>query len=313
MDQSGIHAVTGAFGFSGRYIAKRLIEVGRSVITLTGSPERPNPFGDKLKVYPFNFDNPAALAQSLKGVRVLYNTYWVRFNYKTFTHARAVENSLTLFKAAHEAGVERIVHISITNPSKDSPIEYFRCKAQLEEAVKEIFPSYAILRPALIFGPDDTLINNIAWNLRRFPVFPLFGRGNYRIQPIFVDDLAAVAVSEGQRHYNVTLDCIGPESPTYREFIKQIASAIGKKRLICPAPKLLAYLGTRMIGKVLGDIIITRDELKALTDELLHVDAQPVGTTKLSEWLNRNAYSIGRSYHSELKKRRRKHGPFATR
>ncbi len=306
MDQSGIHAVTGAFGFSGRYIAKRLIDAGQAVITLTGSPDKPNPFGDKLKVYPFNFDKPGALAESLKGVRVLYNTYWVRFNYKTFTHARAVENSLTLFRAAREAGVERIVHISITNPSKDSPIEYFRCKAELEEAIEEIFHSYAILRPALIFGPNDTLINNIAWNLRRFPVFPLFGRGNYRIQPIFVDDLAAVAVNEGQRNYNVTLDCIGPESPTYKQFIRQIAAAIGKKRLIVPTPKSLAYFGTEVIGKMLGDIIITRDELKALTDELLHVESPPVGTTRLSEWLDQNAYSLGRTYHSELKKRRQK-------
>ena len=306
MDESGIHAVTGAFGFSGRCIATRLVAQGRSVITLTGSPDKPNPFGDKLKVYPFNFDKPEELAESLKGVRVLYNTYWVRFNYKTFTHARAVENSLTLFRAAREAGVERIVHFSITNPSKDSPIEYFRRKAELEEAVKEIFPSYAILRPALIFGPDDTLINNIAWNLRRFPVFPLFGRGNYRVQPIFVEDLAAIAIREGQQRYNVTLDCIGPESPTYRAFIKQIASAIGKKRLICPAPKLLAYLGTKIIGKMLGDIVVTRDEMKTLKGELLHVDSPPVGTTKLSEWLNQNAYSLGRTYHSELKKRRRK-------
>ena len=98
-----IHAVTGAFGYSGKYIAKRLLDKGHTVITLTNSPDRPSPFGSEVQAYPFNFDNPDQLAESLKGVSVLYNTYWVRFNHKTFTHADAVRNTITVFNAAKEA------------------------------------------------------------------------------------------------------------------------------------------------------------------------------------------------------------------
>jgi NADH dehydrogenase len=209
-----------------------------------------------------------------------------------------------LFKAARDAGVERVVHISITNPSIDSPLEYFSGKAKLEQAVKELFPSYAILRPALIFGTEDILINNIAWSLRRFPVFPLFGRGQYRVQPVFVDDLAKIAVSEGQKRANVTINCIGPESPTYREMVEQIASTIGKKRLIIPAPAFAAYLGTKMLGKLAGDIMITWEEVKGLSQGLLCVDSPAAGETKLSDWLLENAASVGRQYRSELSMRK---------
>ena len=196
-DSSGpqeIHAVTGAFGYSGRYIAHRLLGAGRQVRTLTNSRPQTDPFGGRVQVSPLSFERPEALASSLSGVRVLYNTYWVRFNHRWFTHAQAVANTLRLFTAACDAGVERIVHVSITNPSADSPLEYFRGKAQLEAALKQSGMSYAILRPTVLFGKEDILINNIAWMLRRFPVFGVFGRGDYRMQPIYVDDLAQLAV-----------------------------------------------------------------------------------------------------------------------
>ncbi len=197
--EQGRHAVTGAFGYSGKYIAKRLLDKGHEVITLTNSMARANPFGEKvIKAYPFNFDKPAELAASLRGVSVLYNTYWVRFNHKLFRHTDAVKNTLVLFDAAKAAGVERIVHISITNPSEDSPLEYFSGKAQLEKALIDSGISYAILRPTVLFGKEDILINNIAWSLRHLPVFGVFGDGQYRLQPIYVDDLAELAVRYGK-------------------------------------------------------------------------------------------------------------------
>jgi len=215
-----IHAVTGAFGYSGRYIAARLLEAGHELITLTNSTGRPNPFGERVRPAPFSFDNPAALERTLQGVDVLYNTYWVRFNHRDFTHAQAVQNTLTLFEAARRAGVRRVVHVSITNPSENSPLEYFRCKAKLELALLESGLSHAILRPAVLFGREDILINNIAWSLRRFPVFPVFGDGSYRLQPIYVDDLAELAVAQGRQSGNAIVNAIGPETFTYRELIR---------------------------------------------------------------------------------------------
>ena len=129
MDKKSVLAVTGAFGFSGKYIARRLLDSGYTVRTLTNSVQRENPFEGNIKAYPYNFDNQEKQIESLKGVSVLYNNYWVRFNHRTFSYAQAVQNSLKLFESARKAGVQRIVHISITNPSLDSPFEYFKGKA----------------------------------------------------------------------------------------------------------------------------------------------------------------------------------------
>ena len=302
--ERSIHAVTGAFGYSGKYIARRLLEQGRSVITLTNSPRRAHDLGDRVPAFPFHFDDPQQLAASLRDVQVLYNTYWVRFNHKSFSHADAVQNTLTLFEAAQEAGVERIVHVSITNPSEDSPLEYFHGKARLERALKETGISYAILRPTVLFGEEDILINNIAWALRTFPVFGLFGKGKYRLQPIYVDDLAALAVAQGASREDVIIDAIGPETFAYRELVEAIAKAIGERRPIVPLPPWIAYLFAVIVGKFVGDVFVTWEEVKGLMADLLYVDSPPAGTTRLTDWLKDHASSLGRHYASELARRR---------
>jgi NADH dehydrogenase len=298
------HAVTGSFGYSGRYITQQLLLNGRKVITLTNSPRRKNPFGDKVAAYPFDFDHPDRLAKSLEGTSVLYNTYWVRFNHPMFTHSSAVANTKTLFNAAKQAGVERVVHVSITNPSLSSPLEYFRGKAELEEALKDSGLSYAILRPAVIFGPEDILINNIAWMLRRFPVFGIFGDGNYRLQPIYVDDLAALAVEQGDRRENVLVNAIGPETFTYRELVATIGTIIGKRRPMVRVPYSVGYWVGRAVGKFVGDVVITREEIEGLVAGLLYVDAAPAGATKFTDWARQNAGVLGVRYASELARRK---------
>jgi uncharacterized protein YbjT (DUF2867 family) len=303
MSQDGIHAVTGAFGYSGKYIARRLLDQGRTVITLTNSPRRRNPFGDAVRAYPFDFDCPEKLTEVLRGVSVLYNTYWVRFNHKTFTHAQAVENSRTLFRAAARAGVGRVVHVSITNPSEDSDLEYFSGKAKLERALQESGVSHAILRPAVLFGKEDILVNNIAWMLRRLPVFGVFGRGDYRLQPIHVDDLAKLAVEMGTSRDDRIIDAIGPETFTYRELVQQIGRIIGKRRPIVSIPPALGYLVSKLVGKMVGDVIVTREEIRGLMGDLLYVESPPAGRTKLTDWASENADSLGFHYSSELARR----------
>ena len=302
--QKTIHAVTGAFGYSGKYIAQKLLDRGHEVITLTNSPDRADPFEGQVKAFPFNFDKPEELTESLRGVSVLYNTYWVRFNHKMFQHADAVRNTITLFEAAKAAQVERIVHVSITNPSEDSPLEYFSGKARLERALKESGISYAILRPTVLFGKEDILINNIAWALRKLPVFGVFGDGRYRLQPIYVDDLATLAVEEGEKRDNVTINAIGPETFTYRELAKAISKAIGKRRPIVSVPPTFGYLTGWLLGKLLGDVMITREEVKGLMADLLYVDSPPTGTTSLTTWICENAETLGKKYASELARRK---------
>jgi nucleoside-diphosphate-sugar epimerase len=303
MDDRHVHAVTGAFGYSGRYIATRLLEAGKRVITLTNSPERANPFGERVRAFPFNFDRPDELARSLEGVDVLYNTYWVRFNHPTFQHSEAVRNTLILFDACRRAGVRRIVHVSITNPSLDSRLEYFRGKAELEKALVETGISHAIVRPTVLFGREDILVNNIAWLLRRFPVFGVFGDGRYKLQPIYVDDLAKVCAAQSESDDNVVINAIGPETFEYRDMVREIARAIGVVRPIVPIPPGAGLLVGKVAGRFLGDVLITREEIDGLMAGLLYVDAPPAGHTALTAWARANAETLGRSYASELRRR----------
>ena len=274
------------------------------MFTLTNSLHRENPFGDRLRAVPFHFDEPQKLTESLRGVSVLYNTYWVRFNHKSFTHADAVRNTLTLFEAAKNAGVERVVHVSITNPSEDSPLEYFSGKARLERALVESGLSYAILRPTVLFGKEDILVNNIAWVLRRLPVFGVFGDGQYKVQPIYVDDLAKIAVEQGKGRENSVIDAIGPETFTYRELAAVVGEIIGERRPIMPVPPSLGYAVGWIIGKLVGDVMITREEIAGLMANLLYVEAPPAGNTKLTDWAKERANTLGLHYTSELARRR---------
>ncbi len=303
MIDNHIHAVTGAYGYSGKYIAQKLLAGGREVITLTNSLHRENPFGDRIRAYPFNFDEPDLLKASLQGVKVLYNTYWVRFNHRLFTYADAIENTKILFNAARQAGVERIVHISITNPSEESDLEYFRGKAILEKYLRETGVSHCTLRPAVLFGKEDILINNIAWALRRFPVFGTFGDGRYKIQPIYVDDLAELAVEQGKTGDKVLIDAIGPETFTYRELIEEIGRIIGIKRPVISIPPWLGYRIGWITGKIINDVMITKDEVLGLMANLLYVDSPPAGTTKLTDWAKEHADTLGFKYTTELARR----------
>ena len=310
MNKNEIHAVTGAFGYSGRYIAARLLEQGRTVVTLTNSVNRANPFDGKVRAFPLSFGEPDKLAAALAGVDVLYNTYWVRFNHRTFTHAQAVANTLVLFDAARRAGVRRVVHVSITNPAENSPLEYFSGKARLEQALQASGLSYAILRPTVLFGREDILINNIAWALRRFPFFAIFGDGSYRLQPVHVDDLANLAVAQGLRSENVIINAIGPETFTYRELVKAIGAAIGRPRPLVNVPPGVGCLLGKLVGWFMHDTFITREEIRGLMAELLHVDTPATGDTPLTVWMKKNAATLGLRYASELDRRRNRQMPY---
>lgn len=298
-----IHAVTGAFGYSGKSIARRLLNDGHEVITLTNSWKRKNPFGDRIKAHPFHFDEPEKLTESLQGVSVLYNTYWVRFNHKAFTFAEAVRNTETMFRAAKEAGVQKIVHVSITNPSANSPLEYFSGKARLEQALMDSGISCSILRPGVLFGKEDILINNIAWAVRHIPLAIVFGDGEYKLQPMHVDDLAALAVQQGKETGNSIINAIGPETFTYRELLTTVAEIINKRRPVVSVPPAIGHLTGWVAGKFLNDVLITRDEIKGLMDNLLYVDSPPTGKTKLTDWAKENADSLGWKYSNELTRR----------
>ncbi len=291
--------VTGAFGYIGRYIALRLLDQGESVRTITTHPHKPNPFGSAVQAFPFDFDRPDALTDHLRGASTLYTTYWVRFEYGGATYQQAVANTRILFESAQRAGIERIVHISVTHAT-DSALPYYVGKAAQERELVRCGVPYSIVRPTLVFGSEDILVNNIAWLIRRFPVFPVFGSGRYRVQPIYVKDLAAVAVESAKGDGRLTLDAVGPEDWTFDEFVHAIAAQIRPaERFVSMPPSLGIALG-RLIGLAVGDVILTRDELRGLMDNLLTSSQKPNGPTRFSEWLIDHREQVGLTYRSEL-------------
>lgn len=299
MPENDFDVVTGASGYTGRYITRLLLSRGRRVRTLTGHPTRANPFDDQIEAVPFNFDRPDDLARSLEGAGALFNTYWIRFPHGGQTFETAVANTRVMIDAATVAGVRRFVHISVTNAT-ESPLPYFRGKATVEAAIKASALSYAIIRPALIFGVEDILLNNIAWLLRRVPFFTIPGRGDYRVQPIFAADLAEIAVNAPRDDRNAVLDAVGPEIFTFDELVRMLANAVRSKARIVHVDPRIAVALTKIIGWTVRDVTLTGDEVRGLMSNLLVTDSEPNAPTRFSEWLRSNADKIGVAYASEL-------------
>ncbi len=297
-DDTGVDTVTGAFSYSGRAIAAELTARGRRVRTLTAHPQRA--VDTAIEATPLDFDDPRGLAASLEGTTTLFNTYWVRFAHGTTTHERAVDNTKTLFAAAKQAGVSKIVHVSILHPSSSSPYPYFRGKALCERALAESGVASAVLRPSVLFDEHGVLLNNIAWLLRRLPVFAVGGRGDYRVRPIHVADLASLAVDAAGWTEDRTVDAVGPERPTFNELVGEIRAAVQSRAAIVHVPGPALVLGSRVLGLALRDVLLTRDEYASMAGGLADSTAPATGATSLSTWLGEHADELGRTYASEL-------------
>ncbi len=298
---TGLDVVTGAFSYSGSAIATALLQEGRRVRTITGHGGRA-PAGTEIEQRPLDFDNHLELVASLEGATTLYNTYWVRFAHNRIDHDVAVANSRTLFQAARRAGVQRIVHVSITHPSIDSPFPYFRGKALVERALAEVGVSYAILRPAILFGGDGVLVNNIAWLLRHVPVFAIGGRGNYRIRGVHVDDLAQLCVAKAAERHDSVTDAVGPERPTFTELVRSVRAVVGSRARLLHVPGSAIPVFSSIVGRALHDRLLTRDEYRAMAAGLADSDGPTTGSTALSEWLQSQGANLGLRYANELER-----------
>jgi NADH dehydrogenase len=294
------NAVTGALGFSGRHIAERLLARGDEVVNLTNHPDRPDPFGGRIVARPLDLTDPAGLAASLGGVDTLFNTYWVRFRGAGVTHADAVRGSRTLFEAAVAAGVRRVVHVSIANPSPTSRLSYYRGKAQVEAALATSGLGFAILRPTVLFGDEPILVNSIAWLLRRFPVFVIPGDGRYAVQPIAVEDLAELALAAAAAEEDLTWDAVGPEVLSFTEMVEAIRTATGSRARLVHLPGQLALAAAGALGRRVNDTLLTGEELEALASGLLVSRSLPRGHRRFSDWLAANGDRLGRDYLPEV-------------
>jgi len=297
---SGVDAVTGAFSFTGRAIAARLLDHGRQVVTLVRRRPVVNPFGDRIDVAETTLDDVAALTSALDGVDTLYNTHWIRFERGNVTFELAIARTLRLIDAAREAGVRRLVHISVVNASESAPTDYFIAKARLEHRVRESGLSHAIVRPTLTYGEGDILVNNLCWVLRRVPAFGVPGDGRYRLQPVHVDDVAAIAVRAGNQSVDLETDAAGPDILTFDEFVRLLAKSIGRQVWLVHLPPLLSLVASRMMGLLVRDVLLTAHEVTEMRASLLVSAHPPAGTIRLANWAAAHALQLGRHYHSEL-------------
>jgi NADH dehydrogenase len=298
---TNLDLVTGAFSYSGAHIAERLLESGREVRTLTFHPDRRHPLRDRVSALPYRFDNAIELSRALEGVTTLYNTYWVRFEHRTATFAGAIANSRALFYAARRAGVRRIVHLSIANPSVDSPLPYYRGKALVEHSLAEAGIGFAIVRPTWIFGGGpEILANNIAWILRHLPVFAIPDDGSYPVQPVHIDDLARICVEAGSAEDDMIIDAAGPETISFAQLVQAVRRATRSRALIVHVPPIAMTAAARALGLLLGDVVLTADEIKGLTAGLLVSHRPPLGRIAFTDWLNDHRAAIGHTYANEL-------------
>ena len=292
-------AVTGATSYTGRFIAKRLVASDRRVIDLTRKPRSPHPLGPLASSSAIDADF-AQLARTLANVDTLYNTFWIRFERGPITYDWAIERCRTLFEAARSAGVRRIVHLSVINAAHDAPTAYFRAKAAVEDLLAASGVEHGIVRPTITFGPGDILVNNLAWTLRRAPMFGIPGDGRYRMQPVHIHDIADIAVRLGSTAGNVTADAAGPDVLAFDEFVAHVRHAVGSRARLVHVPTWAALAAARLIGLVVRDVVLTRDEVTELQSGLMTSSAPPTGRVRLGDWLAQHGDALGRSWASEL-------------
>lgn len=291
--------VTGAFSFSGRYVAEQLLELGREVRTLTRRPGSESPFGSRVEVFPLDFADRGGLVSALSGTDTLYNTYWIRFPSREVGWNNVVANTSALLEAASDAGVRRVVQWSVANASPDSPFAYFRAKAVAEELLRSSGLSHAIVRPTLVFGNGEVLLNNVAWLLRRLPVFLLPGGDGYRLQPVAAEDIAQAAVDVGLADEPATLELGGPETLTFGEVVRRVRAAIGSRATVLRSPPALALGFARALERLAGETLVTREELAGLRASLLVARGDPSGGRSLDDWLEAAASRLGRRLASD--------------
>lgn len=291
--------VTGASGYTGSYVAARLLGRGRRLRTLTREIDTvPRP----IAAFRYRFDDPAEMDAAFDGVDTFYNTYWVRFGRGSFTHDDAVRNSLALIDRAARSGVRRMVHVSIMNPSHDSPYTYHRGKAVVEDALRASGMQYAIVRPSVLFGGNEILLNNVAWLLRRLHVFAVPGDGRYPVRPTHVEDLADLMVELGSGVGAQVRDAGGPETFEFGELVALIRAACGARALVVNLPKRAVLPLIAGVNRITGDVTIHPEELDALMDGLASCGGPPAGERQLSDVLDATGQDFGRHYANEVRR-----------
>ncbi len=261
--------VFGGTGFLGRRIVRHLHEKGYSVRIASRHPNSSSGDDPQLRSIAADIHDRQSIASAVAGAFGMVNavSLYVERGIETF-HAVHVAAAERLAKEARKAGVECLVQISGIGADAQSPSPYIRARGQGEQAVRAVFAGATVIRPAVMFGPDDVFLNTLVKLLRRLPVYPMFGRGKTRLQPADVEDVAEAVARVMQRAETgpLTAECGGPRIYSYEELLRTIARTANVKPILVPVP-FGAWHGIARVAEMLPDAPVTRNQV-----ELMEID-----------------------------------------
>jgi NADH dehydrogenase len=272
MDQPRLVTVFGGAGFIGRYLVQRLAERGIRVRVALRRPEEAlflKPMGavGQIDIVQANLRHPPSVQKAVAGADAVVNLVGLLYSKgaQSFgaVHARGAE---TVAKAARAAGASRFVQMSAIGADADSDSDYARSKAAGETLVAAAFPGATIVRPSVVFGPEDGFFNLFATMARFLPVMPLLGRnGATLFQPVYVADVAEALLrilldpaTAGQ-----TYEFGGPRTYNYRELMELVLRETGRKALLIPVPAAALAIPASL-ASLLPKPPLTRDQLRLL-------------------------------------------------
>ena len=268
--QRRIATVFGGSGFIGRYVVKRLARAGHTVrvaVTDPGGARFLQTQGKVGQIVPLaaGVTDEEAVARAVAGADLVVNLVGILFERRAGDFQRLhAEGAGRVARLSAAAGATRLVHVSAIGADPASPSAYGRTKAEGEAAVRAAFPSATILRPSIVFGPEDGFFNRFAGLSRLLPFMPVIA-GDTRFQPVYVGDVADAVLAAAERDDapGRTYELAGPRSHTFRELLRYILEVTGRRRPMVNIPMGLARVQARL-GEFLPNPPLTRDQLLML-------------------------------------------------
>jgi NADH dehydrogenase len=260
-------AVAGASGFIGRNLIKALADSGHEVAALYNSRSPSQPFPDAISWLKANIHSVNELTAAFENVQVVYHLVGIIAETRQLTFEKTVVGgTANIIEAARRNSVGKIIYLSALGTSPDAPTKYFQAKWNAEEAVRKSGMEYVILRPSVIFGPEDKFINTLARLIKFSPIVPIIGNGRQMLQPIFVRDLTSIMISalENSRAAYKTIEFGGPEKLEFRRLVEIIKNVLNKERVNFYIPNWLAVLMAGILENIMKPSPLTRDQLKML-------------------------------------------------
>jgi len=260
--------IFGGSGFLGRHTVRALARAGYRIRIATRHPNRAfflRPLGSvgQIDFVKCDVADADSVAQALSGANAAINLTGILFEKgQTFEEVQA-DGAANIAKAAAAAGVAALVHVSAIGADAESAAAYAVTKAEGEANVREAFPNAVILRPSIIFGPEDGFFNKFAEMARFFPALPLIGGGRTRFQPVFVGDVAQAILAALSRQDGRTYELGGPSVYSFKELMQLILRETGRKRALVPVPFGIAFLKAAFL-QLLPNPLLTIDQVKLL-------------------------------------------------